>query len=29
LDRFKEQYAWFARLPELGARIKKLEEKGS
>lgn len=25
LDRFKEQYAWFARLPELGARIKKLE----
>jgi UDP-3-O-[3-hydroxymyristoyl] glucosamine N-acyltransferase len=29
LDRFKEQYVWFARLPELGARIKKLEEKGS
>jgi UDP-3-O-[3-hydroxymyristoyl] glucosamine N-acyltransferase len=27
LDRFKEQYAWFARLPELGARIKKLEGK--
>ena len=26
LDKFKEQYAWFARLPELGARIKKLEE---
>jgi len=26
LDRFKEQYVWFARLPELGARIKKLEE---
>jgi UDP-3-O-[3-hydroxymyristoyl] glucosamine N-acyltransferase len=25
LDRFKEQYVWFARLPELGARIKKLE----
>jgi UDP-3-O-[3-hydroxymyristoyl] glucosamine N-acyltransferase len=25
LDKFKEQYAWFARLPELGARIKKLE----
>src|SRR5882724_8923490 len=25
LDRFKAQYAWFARLPELGARIKKLE----
>jgi UDP-3-O-[3-hydroxymyristoyl] glucosamine N-acyltransferase len=27
LDKFKEVYAWFARLPELGARIKKLEEK--
>jgi len=27
LDKFKEQYAWFARLPELAARIKKLEEK--
>jgi UDP-3-O-[3-hydroxymyristoyl] glucosamine N-acyltransferase len=27
LDRFKEQYAWFARLPELGARIKELEGK--
>jgi UDP-3-O-[3-hydroxymyristoyl] glucosamine N-acyltransferase len=26
LDKFKEQYGWFARLPELGARIKKLEE---
>ncbi len=26
LDKFKQQYAWFARLPELGARIKKLEE---
>lgn len=26
LDKFKRQYAWFARLPELGARIKKLEE---
>ena len=25
LDKFKEQYVWFARLPELGARIKKLE----
>jgi UDP-3-O-[3-hydroxymyristoyl] glucosamine N-acyltransferase len=25
LDRFKEQYVWFARLPELGARIKRLE----
>lgn len=27
LDKFKEQYAWFARLPELGGRIKKLEGK--
>ncbi len=27
LDKFKEAYVWFARLPELGARIKKLEEK--
>jgi UDP-3-O-[3-hydroxymyristoyl] glucosamine N-acyltransferase len=27
LDKFKEQYAWFARLPELGARIKELEAK--
>lgn len=27
LDRFKEAYAWFARLPELAERIKKLEEK--
>jgi UDP-3-O-[3-hydroxymyristoyl] glucosamine N-acyltransferase len=27
LDKFKEAYAWFARLPELGARIRKLEEK--
>ncbi len=26
LDKFKEAYAWFARLPELGERIKKLEE---
>jgi UDP-3-O-[3-hydroxymyristoyl] glucosamine N-acyltransferase len=25
LSRFKEQYAWFARLPELAERIKKLE----
>jgi UDP-3-O-[3-hydroxymyristoyl] glucosamine N-acyltransferase len=25
LDKFKEQYAWFARLPELGVRIKRLE----
>jgi UDP-3-O-[3-hydroxymyristoyl] glucosamine N-acyltransferase len=27
LDKFKEQYAWFARLPELGGRIKALEGK--
>ena len=27
LDKFKEAYAWFARLPEMGRRIKKLEEK--
>ena len=26
LDKFKEAYVWFARLPELGARVKKLEE---
>jgi UDP-3-O-[3-hydroxymyristoyl] glucosamine N-acyltransferase len=26
LDKFKEAYAWFARLPELGARIKKIED---
>ena len=26
LDKFKEAYVWFARLPELGERIKKLEE---
>jgi UDP-3-O-[3-hydroxymyristoyl] glucosamine N-acyltransferase len=25
LDRFKQQYAWFARLPELAERIRKLE----
>ena len=29
LDKFKEAYAWFARLPELGERIKKLEEKNA
>jgi UDP-3-O-[3-hydroxymyristoyl] glucosamine N-acyltransferase len=29
LPKFKEQYAWFARLPELAARIKKLEAKES
>jgi UDP-3-O-[3-hydroxymyristoyl] glucosamine N-acyltransferase len=28
LDKFKEAYVWFARLPELGERIKKLEERG-
>jgi UDP-3-O-[3-hydroxymyristoyl] glucosamine N-acyltransferase len=27
LDKFKEQYAWYARLPELAGRIKELEEK--
>ena len=27
LDKFKEAYVWFARLPELGERIKKLEQK--
>jgi UDP-3-O-[3-hydroxymyristoyl] glucosamine N-acyltransferase len=27
LDKFKEAYAWFARLPELAERIKKMEEK--
>ena|SRR5438477_5375924 len=27
LDKFKQQYAWFARLPELAARIKTLEGK--
>ncbi|MGO9642444.1 MAG: UDP-3-O-(3-hydroxymyristoyl)glucosamine N-acyltransferase [Candidatus Acidiferrales bacterium] len=25
LDQFKKQYAWFARLPELAARVRKLE----
>jgi len=29
LDQFKEAYFWFARLPELAARIKKVEEGGS
>ncbi len=29
LDKFKEAYFWFARLPELAARIKKLETKQS
>jgi UDP-3-O-[3-hydroxymyristoyl] glucosamine N-acyltransferase len=27
LEKFKEQYAWYARLPELAARIKGLEAK--
>jgi len=27
LDKFKEAYAWFARLPELGERVKKLEQR--
>jgi UDP-3-O-[3-hydroxymyristoyl] glucosamine N-acyltransferase len=27
LEKFKEQYAWYGRLPELAARIKKLEAK--
>jgi len=27
LEKFKEAYVWFARLPELGERIRKLEEK--
>lgn len=27
LKKFKEQYAWFARLPELAARLRRLEEK--
>ena len=27
LERFKEQYAWFARLPELAARLRALETK--
>jgi UDP-3-O-[3-hydroxymyristoyl] glucosamine N-acyltransferase len=27
LDKFKEAYVWYARLPELGERIKRLEEK--
>jgi UDP-3-O-[3-hydroxymyristoyl] glucosamine N-acyltransferase len=27
LDRFKEQYAWFARLPELAERLRALEER--
>lgn len=27
LEKFKAQYAWFARLPELAARLRRLEEK--
>ena len=26
IERFKEQYGWFARLPELAERVRKLEE---
>ena len=26
LEKFKQQYAWFARLPELAERLRKLEE---
>ncbi len=26
IERFKEQYGWFARLPELAERVSKLEE---
>ena len=29
LAKFKEVYGWFARLPELGARLKELEEKSA
>jgi UDP-3-O-[3-hydroxymyristoyl] glucosamine N-acyltransferase len=28
LEQFKEAYFWFARLPELAERLKKIEEKG-
>lgn len=28
LDKFKEAYVWFAKLPELAERVKKLERKG-
>ena len=27
LEKFKKQFAWFSRLPELAERIKKLEER--
>jgi UDP-3-O-[3-hydroxymyristoyl] glucosamine N-acyltransferase len=29
LDKFKEQFVWQARLPELAERIKKLEQKAT
>jgi UDP-3-O-[3-hydroxymyristoyl] glucosamine N-acyltransferase len=29
IGKFKEAYAWYARLPELGARIKELESKSA
>jgi UDP-3-O-[3-hydroxymyristoyl] glucosamine N-acyltransferase len=29
MNKFKEQYAWYARLPELAERIRKLEEKAA
>jgi UDP-3-O-[3-hydroxymyristoyl] glucosamine N-acyltransferase len=29
LDKFKEQYAWFARLPELAERVRRLEQTGN
>ena len=29
LDKFKEQYAWFAKLPELAERLRKLERRNS
>lgn len=29
LEEFKKQFAWFTRLPELAARLKRLEEKGA
>jgi len=28
IDRFKEQYGWISRLPDLASRIRKLEEAG-
>jgi UDP-3-O-[3-hydroxymyristoyl] glucosamine N-acyltransferase len=29
LAKFKEAYGWFARLPELGERVRKLEKRNS